>query len=164
MDYENTPEGALVRRAQAGDESTQEIVERYQSKVFSIIHGIVRQRNDGSDIAQQVSPRSTSPCGISISAAPSSLRSQKRQNNECFDYPRSANRKLVYESDMSVMKFAAWRTGNRQRMPKLKADTAFARRDLRSQTSNAFLAKSDRHFSSPEVEKHWLKRWLAVSR
>jgi len=29
-------------------------VERHQSKVFSIIHGVVRQRNDVEDIAQQV--------------------------------------------------------------------------------------------------------------
>jgi RNA polymerase sigma-70 factor (ECF subfamily) len=55
VDYQNTPEGALVRRAQTGDETAfREIVERYQSKVFSIIHGIVRQRNDVEDIAQQV--------------------------------------------------------------------------------------------------------------
>src|SRR6266545_2481493 len=55
VDYQNTPEGALVRRAQTGDESAfGEIVDRYQSKVFSIIHGIVRQRNDVEDIAQQV--------------------------------------------------------------------------------------------------------------
>ena len=55
VDYQNTPEGALVRRAQAGEETAfREIVERYQSKVFSIIHGIVRQRNDVEDIAQQV--------------------------------------------------------------------------------------------------------------
>ena len=38
VDYENSQEGALVRRAQAGDESAfREIVERYQSKVFSKI-------------------------------------------------------------------------------------------------------------------------------
>src|SRR5260370_7583886 len=55
VDYQNTPEGALVQRAQAGDEvAFREIVERYQAKVFSIIHGIVRQRNDVEDIAQQV--------------------------------------------------------------------------------------------------------------
>ena len=55
VDYQNTPEGALVQRAQAGDEAAfREIVERYQTKVFSIIHGIVRQRNDVEDIAQQV--------------------------------------------------------------------------------------------------------------
>src|SRR6266849_1262151 len=54
VDYENTPEGALVRRAQGGDESAfREIVEKYQSKVFSIIHGIVRHRIDTDDIAQQ---------------------------------------------------------------------------------------------------------------
>src|SRR5205814_10579426 len=55
VEYQNTQEGALVRRAQAGEElAFREIVERYQSKVFSIIHGIVRQRNDVEDIAQQV--------------------------------------------------------------------------------------------------------------
>ena len=59
-DYQNTPEGALVQRAQTGDEAAfREIVERYQAKVFSIIHGIVRQRNDVEDIAQQALPRST---------------------------------------------------------------------------------------------------------
>src|SRR5579862_839137 len=41
VDYENTPVGDLVRRAQAGNEDAfREIVEHYQSKVFSIIHGI----------------------------------------------------------------------------------------------------------------------------
>ena len=55
VDYQNTPEGVLVSRAQAGEEGAfREIVERYQTKVFSIIHGIVRQRNDVEDIAQQV--------------------------------------------------------------------------------------------------------------
>src|ERR1700719_2049928 len=55
VDYENTPVGALVRRAQASDEAAfREIVERYQSKVFSIIHGKIRQRNDVEDISQQV--------------------------------------------------------------------------------------------------------------
>ena len=55
VDYRDTVEGELVRRAQTGDEAAfREIVERYQSKVFSVIHGIVRQRNDVEDIAQQV--------------------------------------------------------------------------------------------------------------
>jgi RNA polymerase sigma-70 factor (ECF subfamily) len=31
-----------------------EIVERYQAKVYSIIFGILRNRNDAEDIAQQV--------------------------------------------------------------------------------------------------------------
>ena len=47
-----------------------EIVERYQSKVFSIIHGIVRQRNDVEDIAQQVFAKVYLSFEISISAVP----------------------------------------------------------------------------------------------
>src|ERR1700739_1084948 len=103
VDYQNTPEGALVQRAQAGDESAfREIVERYQSKVFSIIHGIVRHRNDVEDIAQQVFAK------VYFSIRNFDFRSSlitwiyKITVNECFDYLRKKKvRKLVYESDMS---------------------------------------------------------------
>jgi RNA polymerase sigma-70 factor (ECF subfamily) len=103
VDYENTPEGSLVRRAQSGDETAfQEIVERYQSKVFSIIHGIVRQRNDVEDIAQQVFAK------VYLSIKSFDFRSSlitwiyKITVNECFDYLRKRKvRKLVYESDLS---------------------------------------------------------------
>jgi RNA polymerase sigma-70 factor (ECF subfamily) len=103
VDYQNTPEGALVRRAQTGDEAAfREIVERYQSKVFSIIHGIVRQRNDVEDIAQQVFAK------VFLSLKSFDFRSSlitwiyKITVNECFDYLRKRKvRKLVYESDMS---------------------------------------------------------------
>ena len=103
VDYQNTPEGSLVQRAQAGDETAfREIVERYQSKVFSIIHGIVRQRNDVEDIAQQVFAK------VYLSIRSFDFRSSlitwiyKITVNECFDYLRKRKvRKLVYESDMS---------------------------------------------------------------
>ncbi len=103
MDYQNTQEGALVRRAQSGDETAfQELVEKYQSKVFSIIHGIVRQRNDVEDIAQQVFAK------VFFSIRNFDFRSSlitwiyKITVNECFDYLRKKKvRKLVYESDLS---------------------------------------------------------------
>src|SRR5690349_13718135 len=103
VDYENTPEGALVKRAQSGDESAfREIVDKYQSKVFSIIHGIVRQRNDVEDIAQQVFAK------VYFSIKNFDFRSSlitwiyKITVNECFDYLRKKKvRKLVYESDLS---------------------------------------------------------------
>src|ERR1700758_5382654 len=102
VEYENTPEGALVRRAQAGEEPAfREIVERYQSKVFSIIHGIVRQRNDVEDISQQVFAK------VYLSLKSFDFRSSlitwiyKITVNECFDYLRKRKvRKLVYESDL----------------------------------------------------------------
>jgi len=103
VDYENTQEGALVKRAQTGDEAAfREIVERYQSKVFSIIHGIVRSRNDVEDIAQQVFAK------VYLSLKSFDFRSSlitwiyKITVNECFDYLRKRKvRKLVYESDLS---------------------------------------------------------------
>src|SRR5947209_4620618 len=103
VDYQSTAEGALVSRAQAGDEAAfREIVERYQSKVFSIIHGIVRQRNDVEDIAQQVFTK------VYFSIRNFDFRSSlitwiyKITVNECFDYLRKKKvRKLVYESDLS---------------------------------------------------------------
>jgi RNA polymerase sigma-70 factor (ECF subfamily) len=103
VDYQNTQEGALVRRTQAGDETAfQELVEKYQSKVFSIIHGIVRQRNDVEDIAQQVFAK------VFFSIRNFDFRSSlitwiyKITVNECFDYLRKKKvRKLVYESDLS---------------------------------------------------------------
>jgi RNA polymerase sigma-70 factor (ECF subfamily) len=55
VDYKNSEEAALVRRVQVADQMAfREIVERYQSKVFSIIYGILRNHNDAEDIAQQV--------------------------------------------------------------------------------------------------------------
>src|ERR1700741_1005021 len=103
VDYQSTPEGSLVQRAQSGDESAfREIVERYQSKVFAIIHGSVRQRNDVEDIAQQVFAK------VYLSLKNFDFRSSpitwiyKITVNECFDYLRKRKvRKLVYESDLS---------------------------------------------------------------
>ena len=96
-------EAILVRRVQAKDEMAfKEIVERYQSKVFSIIYGILRNHNDAEDIAQQVFAK------IYFSIGNFDFRSSlltwiyKITVNECYDYLRKKRvRKLVYESDFS---------------------------------------------------------------
>ena len=131
VDYQNTPEGALVRRAQAGDEAAfREIVERYQSKVFSIIHGIVRQRNDVEDIAQQVFAK------VYLSMKSFDFRSSlitwiyKITVNECFDYLRKRKvRKLVYESDMSEDEVRRVENTEPAVDRQVPMDTTLARRD-----------------------------------
>src|ERR1700690_4030594 len=131
VDYQNSQEGALVRRAQSGDEAAfREIVERYQSKVFSIIHGIVRQRNDVENIAQQVFAK------VFLSLRNFDFRSSlitwiyKITVNECFDYLRKRKvRKLVYESDLSedeVRRVENSEPSNDRYVP---ADSDLARRD-----------------------------------
>ena len=104
VDHRNSEEAALVRRVQARDEMAfREIVERYQAKVFSIIYGILRNRNDAEDIAQQVFAK------IYFSIRNFDFRSSlltwiyKITVNECYDYLRKKRvRKLVYESDFSA--------------------------------------------------------------
>ena len=103
LDHRTSDEAALVRRVQAQDElAFREIVERYQSKVYSIIYGILRNRNDAEDIAQQVFAK------IYFSIRNFDFRSSlltwiyKITVNECYDYLRKRRvRKLVYESDFS---------------------------------------------------------------
>jgi RNA polymerase sigma-70 factor (ECF subfamily) len=104
LDHRSTDEAALVRRVQAHDEiAFREVVERYQAKVFSIIYGILRNRNDAEDIAQQVFAK------IYFSIKNFDFRSSlltwiyKITVNECYDYLRKKRvRKLVYESDFSA--------------------------------------------------------------
>ncbi len=104
LDHRTTEEAALVRRVQDEDElAFREIVERYQAKVFSIIYGILRNRNDAEDIAQQVFAK------IYFSIKNFDFRSSlltwiyKITVNECYDYLRKKRvRKLVYESDFST--------------------------------------------------------------
>ena len=132
VDYESTAEGALVRRAQGGDEGAfREIVERYQSKVFSIIHGIVRQRNDVEDIAQQVFAK------VYLSLRNFDFRSSlitwiyKITVNECFDYLRKRKvRKLVYESDLSEDEVRRVENSEPQSQRPELADTTLARHDF----------------------------------
>jgi len=131
VDYQNTPEGALVQRAQAGDEPAfREIVERYQAKVFSIIHGIVRQRNDVEDIAQQVFAK------VYLSLKTFDFRSSlitwiyKITVNECFDYLRKRKvRRLVYESDLSEDEVRRVENGDPAIDRQTPADSSLAQRD-----------------------------------
>jgi RNA polymerase sigma-70 factor, ECF subfamily len=94
----------LIRRVKAHDEPAfREMVEQYQGKVFSIVCGILRNRNDAEDIAQQVFTK------VYFSIASFDSRSSlltwihKITVNECYDYLRKKQvRKLVYESDFSA--------------------------------------------------------------
>jgi RNA polymerase sigma-70 factor (ECF subfamily) len=104
VDHRVSDEAVLVRRVQSGDEMAfREVVDRYQAKVFSIIYGILRNRNDAEDISQQVFAK------IYFSIKNFDFRSSlltwiyKITVNECYDYLRKKRvRKLVYESDFTA--------------------------------------------------------------
>jgi RNA polymerase sigma-70 factor, ECF subfamily len=132
VDHRNSEEAILVRRVQAKDEiAFKEIVERYQSKVFSIIYGILRNHNDAEDIAQQVFAK------IYFSIGNFDFRSSlltwiyKITVNECYDYLRKKRvRKLVYESDFSEEDSMQMENSQTARDQTVAIDKTLERRDM----------------------------------
>jgi RNA polymerase sigma-70 factor, ECF subfamily len=132
VDHKNSEEAALVQRVQARDEMAfREIVERYQSKVFSIIYGILRNRNDAEDIAQQVFAKVY--FSIKNFDSRSSLLTwiYKITVNECYDYLRKKRvRKLVYESDFTQEDADRMQSSEPAVDGAAPVDTQLAQRDL----------------------------------
>jgi RNA polymerase sigma-70 factor (ECF subfamily) len=132
VDHKTSEESDLVRRVQARDEiAFKEIVERHQAKVFSIIYGILRNRNDAEDIAQQVFAK------IYFSIRNFDFRSSlltwiyKITVNECYDYLRKKRvRKLVYESDFSVEEAKRLETSEPAIDPASPVDRQLAQHDF----------------------------------
>jgi RNA polymerase sigma-70 factor (ECF subfamily) len=121
-------ESALVLRVQNGDEMAfRDLVERFQSKVFSIIYGILRNHNDAEDIAQQVFAK------VYFSIRQFDFRSSlyKITVNECYDYLRKKKvRKLVYESDFSEDDAHMMENSGVAIDPNMPIDESLAHRDL----------------------------------
>lgn len=156
VEYRKTEEGILVGRAQKGDEiAFREIVERYQTKVFSIIFGILRNRNDAEDIAQQVFAK------VYFSMRGFDFRSSlltwiyKITVNECYDYLRKKRvRKLVYESDFSDEDAARIQSSEALRDPHPGFDSNLADRDYVWQLLEK-ISEGDRNLMLlKEVEGH----------
>jgi RNA polymerase sigma-70 factor, ECF subfamily len=156
VEYRNTKEGDLVRRVQSGDEMAfREIVERYQSKVFSIIYGILRNHNDAEDIAQQVFTK------IYFSIKSFDFRSSlltwiyKITVNECYDYLRKKRvRKLVYESDFSEEDQLAMENSGPAMDRKPPVDKTLAQRDYITKLLSRLPEEDRRLLMLKEVEGH----------
>src|SRR5438552_15306473 len=132
LDHRTTDEAALVRRVQAQDElAFREIMDRYQTKVYSIIYGILRNHNDAEDIAQQVFAK------VYFSIRNFDFRSSlltwiyKITVNECYDYLRKKRvRKLVYESDFSEEDALRMEASDPAVDPSTPVDTKLAQQDM----------------------------------
>ena len=95
-----TPEVELVPRLKAGDEvAFCELVERYEAKIHSVTYGILRNREDADEVAQEVFAKVY--FSIKSFDARSSLYTwiYRIAVNECYGYLRKKRLKLVYESD-----------------------------------------------------------------
>src|SRR5271155_590362 len=96
-------ERQLVRRAQSAEEAAFDgLIRRHQQRVFGLVHGILRRREDVEDVVQQVFLK------VFVSLKRFDLRAAfstwlyKITVNECWDYLRKKKvRPLVYEADLS---------------------------------------------------------------
>jgi RNA polymerase sigma-70 factor (ECF subfamily) len=165
VDHKSSEEAALVRRVQAQDEiAFREVVERYQSKVFSIIFGILRNHNDAEDIAQQVFAK------VYFSIRSFDFRSSlltwiyKITVNECYDYLRKKRvRKLVYESDFSAEDTQRLESTDPAVDPNQPLDMQLAQRDLILKLLSK-LSDSDRDLLLlKEVEGHSVEELAAMT-
>ena len=98
----DTAEAELIQRLKAGDEATfREIVERFGSKIHRVAYGILRNREDADDIAQEVFTK----VYFSIQAfeARSSLYTwiSRIAVNECYGYLRKKRGRPASESDFA---------------------------------------------------------------
>jgi RNA polymerase sigma-70 factor, ECF subfamily len=165
VDHKNSEEAALVRRVQARDEiAFREVVERYQTKVFSIIFGILRNHNDAEDIAQQVFAK------VYFSIRNFDFRSSlltwiyKITVNECYDYLRKKRvRKLVYESDFSTEDAQRLESSEPAVDPHPAVDDQLAQRDLIVKLLSK-LPEGDRYLMlMKEVEGHSVEELAAMT-
>ena len=93
----------LVRRAQQGDaEAFEVLVRKHQGRVFAVAGGILRNREDVEDIAQQVFAKAYFSLKKFDQRAAFSTWLYKITVNECWDLLRKKKvRPLVYESELS---------------------------------------------------------------
>src|SRR5246500_5550185 len=93
----------LVKRAQKEDkEAFEELVRRHQARVFAVAGGILRNKEDVEDIAQQVFLKAYFSLKRFDQRAAFSTWLYKITVNECWNLLRKRKvRPLVYESDLS---------------------------------------------------------------
>jgi RNA polymerase sigma-70 factor, ECF subfamily len=93
----------LVRSAQGGSEPAfEELIRRHQQRVFALVGGILRRREDVEDVAQQIFLKAFISLKRFDQRSAFSTWLYKISVNECWDYLRKKKvRPLVYESDLS---------------------------------------------------------------
>jgi len=96
-------ERQLVRLAQSGEEAAfEELIRRHQQRVFGLVSGILRRREDVEDVVQQVFLKVFVSLKRFDQRAAFSTWLYKISVNECWDYLRKKKvRPLLYEADLS---------------------------------------------------------------
>jgi len=148
-------ERQLVRRAQAGDVPAYEaLLAKHQQRVFSVVGGILRRREDVEDVAQQVFVKAYFSLKRFDLRSAFSTWLYKIAVNECWDYLRKKKvRKLVYEADMSDEQNRQLLAVNEQSFGALRSPEDAARRVEQQQLVERLLSELDEQDAAMLVMK-----------
>jgi RNA polymerase sigma-70 factor (ECF subfamily) len=148
-------ERELVRRAQRGDVPAYEtLLARHQQRVFAVVGGILRRREDIEDVAQQVFVKAYFSLKRFDQRSAFGTWLYKIAVNECWDYLRKKKvRRLVYEADMSEEQSRQLQGVSEQPFGALRSPEDAARRVEQQQLVNRLLAELDEQDSAMLVMK-----------
>ena len=106
----------LVRRAQKDDKQAfEDLVRRHQNRVFAVAGGILRNREDVEDIAQQVFLKAYFSIKRFDQRAAFSTWLYKITVNECWDLLRKKKvRPLVFEAELSEEQAQTYQSSSEQ--------------------------------------------------
>src|SRR5262249_6100106 len=100
-------EAELVSCVKAGDQvAFRQLVERYEARIFGVIYGILGNREDAEEVAQEVFAKVY--FSIRTFDGRSSLYTwiYRMAVNECYGFLRKQRLKLVYEGNLADGTFA----------------------------------------------------------
>jgi RNA polymerase sigma-70 factor (ECF subfamily) len=148
-------ERELVRQAQRGEVPAYEaLLAKHQQRVFAVVGGILRRREDIEDVAQQVFVKAYFSLKRFDQRSAFGTWLYKIAVNECWDYLRKKKvRRLVYEADMSEEQSRQLQGISEQPFGALRSPEDAARRVEQQQIVNRLLAELDEQDSAMLVMK-----------
>jgi RNA polymerase sigma-70 factor (ECF subfamily) len=138
----------LVKRAQDGDQQAfQELVERYQRKVYSICYGMLKHKQDSLDVSQEVFIKVFKYLENFNHNSSFYTWLYRITVNKCIDYIRKQSRRSEVDYDDTIQRNNDV-IGDENIMPStlgIQPDRVYGRRELREKMLEALDTLSEKH-------------------
>ncbi|MFP4597055.1 MAG: RNA polymerase sigma factor [Persicimonas sp.] len=138
----------IVKRAQEGDrEAFQELVERYQRKVYSICYGMLKNEPDSLDVSQEVFIKVFRYLENFNRNSSFYTWLYRITVNKCIDYIRKQSRRSEVDYDDTIQRKSEV-SGDDNIMPStlgIQPDRVYGRKELREKMLGALDTLSEKH-------------------
>jgi RNA polymerase sigma-70 factor (ECF subfamily) len=138
----------IVKRAQDGDQQAfQELVERYQRRVYSICYGMLKHKQDSLDVSQEVFIKVFKYLENFNFNSSFYTWLYRITVNKCIDYIRKQSRRSEVDYDDTIQRNNEV-IGDENIMPStlgIQPDRVYGRRELREKMLEALDTLSEKH-------------------